>query len=344
MTKNQSTIQPLESYRLVKYSRPVTCYLCETENTWDSEYCTHCWTPMSLGRQYQETGVAPKIISVLGAAGAGKTVYLGMLMDMLSRGRGGTSLVVQGARSLTLQQTTMKALARCEFPEKTPSEPDRWNWVHCRCTAGPKAQPMELLMPDMAGDTLFEEIEHPHSHRGIRSLLKASIGALVLVDGMTLSEGRPDSDFFAMKLVTLLNELGTDEHADLSAEKTDGRLSQWPNRPLAMVVSKSDRCDTALDSCERLLETQASGLWQYCRAHFPICEFFGVSVAGRCATRESMTEGRALVPLRIEPTGIVEPFLWLLDQCVAKQPKRGTMQRFFDFLAKHERPKKGGSK
>jgi hypothetical protein len=55
-------------------------------------------------------------------------------------------------------------------------------------------------------------------------------------------------------------------------------------------------------------------LWQFCQEKFRCCQFFGAGVAGTCAQRESLTEGRMAVPLRIEPRGIIEPFEWLLTK------------------------------
>ena len=52
------------------------------------------------------------MIAVFGASGVGKTVYLGMLMDMLSRQTERLQLLARGAFSITLQQTTVAALSR----------------------------------------------------------------------------------------------------------------------------------------------------------------------------------------------------------------------------------------
>ena len=71
------------------------------------------------------------MVAVLGPSGSGKTVYLGMLMDMLSRQPQRLEIVARGASSIGLQQTTVSALARCEFPAKTGREPECWNWMHC---------------------------------------------------------------------------------------------------------------------------------------------------------------------------------------------------------------------
>ena len=77
-------IQPLESYRLAEYAIPIPCYICEGENTYDSEFCRHCFAPMALAHQANSQKIRPRMLAVVGASGAGKTVYLGMLMDMLT--------------------------------------------------------------------------------------------------------------------------------------------------------------------------------------------------------------------------------------------------------------------
>ena len=75
MTK--SVIQPLESYRLAQYAVPIACYICDTDNTFDAEFCTHCLAPMALAHQANSQKIRPLMIAVVGAADAGKTVYLG---------------------------------------------------------------------------------------------------------------------------------------------------------------------------------------------------------------------------------------------------------------------------
>ena len=130
MTK--SVIQPLESYRLIQYSTPIPCYICAADNTTDAEFCNHCSAPMALAHQANVQKVQPRMVAVVGPSGVGKTVYMGMLLDMLSQQSEKMQLLARGAFSINLQQTAMAALSRCEFPRKTPNEPDRWNWVHCQ--------------------------------------------------------------------------------------------------------------------------------------------------------------------------------------------------------------------
>jgi hypothetical protein len=300
MTK--AIYQELESSRLVEYAAPVSCHICEAENTNNAEYCHLCMAPMALAHQVIMQNVKPQMVAVMGASGVGKTVYLGMLMDMLSRGLDKIHLLARGAFSITLQQITISALARCSFPRKTPNEPDHWNWVHCQIQRPGSKGHTELLMPDMAGEAMLEEVEHPHSYRIISQLLKKSAGAMILIDGSQLKEGGPEQDFFCMKMLSYLNELDTD------------RLQCWSKRPVALILTKADCCEECRDDPEEFAKTHAKGLWQFCRERFKNYRFFAVSVTGNCLACDTLTEGRIQFPLRIEPHGIVEPFQWMLEQ------------------------------
>jgi hypothetical protein len=300
MTKG--VIVPLESYRLAQYAVPVSCYICEAQNTFDAEFCNRCGAPMALAHQANTQKVAPRMIATIGASGAGKTVYLGMLMDMLSRQTNRMQLLARGAFSITLQQTTVSALSRCTFPEKTPNEPDRWNWVHCQIRRPKQRHPLELIMPDMAGDALLQEVDHPHSFRVIASYLKKCIGALVLIDAVQLKEGGLEQDYFTMKLISYLGELDDDTKRG------------WTRKPVAMVFTKADQCDQCIADPAGFAKAHAAGLWQQCQERFQIHRFFAAGVAGSCAYRQTRTEGRVCVPLRVEPHGIIEPFEWLLER------------------------------
>jgi hypothetical protein len=302
----REAILPLQSYRLARYAVPIPCYICEEENTFDAEYCSHCAAPMALAHQARSQKLHPRMIAVLGASAVGKTVYLGMLMDMLSRQPERAQLLARGAFSITLQQTTMACLAHCAFPQKTPNEPDRWNWVHCQIRRPKQKEPVELIVPDMAGEALLQEVDHPYTYRVITSYLAKCVGALVLVDALALKEGCRDQDYFTMKLVSYLAEINEDPNQG------------WARRPVALIFTKADQCEECLADPAGFAQTHASGLWQHCRERFGIHRFFAAGVAGACAVRESPREGRIQVPLRIEPYGIVEPFEWLLDQLYAQ--------------------------
>ena len=302
-----SVIQPLESLRLARYAVPIPCYLCGSDNTFDAEYCTHCQAPMALAHQTDDEKTSPQMIAVAGASGAGKTVYLGMLIDMLSQLPERTQLLARGAFSITLQQTTVSALSQCEFPAKTPNEPDRWNWVHCQVRRPKQRKPLELVLPDMAGDALIEEVNHPHTFRIVRSFLKKCTGAMILVDAIQLQEGARDPDYFTMKLLSYMAELTEDSKSD------------WSQRPVALIFTKVDQCEECRDDPATFAKTHATRLWQHCRQRFGRHRFFASGVAGACAWRESLSDGRVQTPLRVEPHGIIEPFEWLLDNLPPKR-------------------------
>jgi hypothetical protein len=300
MTK--ATTVELDSYRLAQYAVQVPCYICDGANTFDAELCRHCYAPMALAQQAKNLKVKPRLLATIGSSGVGKTVYLGMLMDLLTRQNLDLQVLARGAFSINLQQTTMAALQRGEFPDKTPNEPDRWNWVHCQIRHRRSRSPVELVMPDMAGEALLEEVDHPRTYQVVRAFLTRCSGAVVLIDGSKIYSGTVDQDYFTMKLLSYLAELVEDPHQG------------WSNRPLAIVFSKADQCDEALDDPEGFAQRRAAGLWRYCQTRFRRHKFFAASVAGNCAFRESPYRGREPVPLRIEPRGLLEPFCWLIKE------------------------------
>lgn len=292
---------PLESYRLAQYSNQVPCYICEEGNTYDAEFCRYCFAPMALAHQANSQKVCPRMLGVIGSSGSGKTVYLGTLMDILSRQPGRMQMVARGAFSISLQQSTASALARGEFPVKTPNEPDRWNWVHCQVRAPRHRRPIEVIMPDMAGEALLEEVEHPHSYHVIRALLSKCCGVLLVVDALRLKQGDRDQDYFAMKLLSYLVEL------------EDDPKEGWPSRPIGIVLAKADEAEDSFVDPKAFLHAHASGLWQLLGERHSNFHCFATGVAGACAYQDTR-QGRVRVPLRIEPRGVVEPFEWLVGQ------------------------------
>lgn len=293
----------LDSHRLAAYTVPYPCYICGGGNNFDAELCRHCHAPMALAQQATQQNVQPRMLAALGPSGAGKTVYLGMLTDMLSRQEEPLQVLARGAFSIQLQQQTLAALARCEFPQKTPTEPDRWHWVHCQVLRQ-RHRPIELIMPDLAGEALLEEVDHPRTFPVIRAFLSQCAGAMVLIDAPRAQAGENDEDFQTMKLLSYLCELESDPQRG------------WPARPLALVFTKADQCEQCFDNPSAFARRHTPGLWQQCQQRLRRHRFFAVGVAGACGFRHE-THGRVQVPLRIEPRGIVEPFLWLVDQLQA---------------------------
>lgn len=294
-------LQPLDSLRIIQNAVQAPCYICGEGNNYDAELCRECLAPMALAHQAATQKVLPRMVATIGASGAGKTVYLGMLMDMLARLPDRLQMLARGAFSLSLQQTTASSLARGEFPAKTPSEPDRWNWVHCQVRSADMKTPLELIMPDLAGEALVEEIDHPRSYEVIHPFLEKCAGVLVLIDAVKLQQGSVDQDYFAMKLLSYL--------AEIDRRPKEG----WPRRPIAFVLTKADECEECFTDPTAFARNRAPGFWQQCGERFQNFRFFAAGVAGGCAYRLT-NSGRLRVPLRIEPRGIIEPFEWLVRQ------------------------------
>src|SRR6186997_2850126 len=106
-----STLQ-LQSIDLAKYAVQVECYICDGGNRFDAEFCRHCRAPLTLAFQSQKQKTAPRMLSILGGPGVGKTCYIGILTDMLSRQPSGLQMFAHGAFSVSLQQQTIASLAR----------------------------------------------------------------------------------------------------------------------------------------------------------------------------------------------------------------------------------------
>ncbi|MEX2174897.1 MAG: hypothetical protein WD872_11085 [Pirellulaceae bacterium] len=290
----------MDSYRLAAYTVPCPCYICGGGNNFDAELCRHCHAPMALAHQATTQKIHPRMVAAIGPSGAGKTVYLGMLTDMLSRQVDDLQMLARGAFSIKLQQHAMAALSRCEFPNKTPNEPDRWNWVHCQVLRK-RQKPAELIMPDLAGEALLEEVDHPNTFPVIRSFLAKCSGVMVLVDAPNAESGQSDEDFHTMKLISYLCELVTD--------KRNG----WATRPVSLIFTKGDQCENCFEDPAAFARRHTPGLYQQCRERLKRHRFFAVGVAGQCGFRNE-AHGRVHVPLRVEPRGIIEPFKWLLQE------------------------------
>ncbi len=301
MTANGSLV--LDSYRLAGYTDKLTCYVCDGPNTNNAQQCRHCFAPMALSHQALGQKIQPQMVAVLGGSGVGKTVYLGMLMDMLSRSHAGLHVLARGAFSITLQQNTTSSLTQCEFPAKTPNEPDQWNWMHCVVQKkSRRGKSSELIMPDMAGEAILEEIDHPDSYPQIRELLKKCAGAVVLLDAISLEDGHREQEHFAMKLFSFLHEL--------DANPKTG----WANRPISVIFSKADQSETCLERPEHFAREHTPGSWATSQERFNKVRFFASGVAGACAFATELNGLRRRVPLRVEPRGVVEPFAWLVSE------------------------------
>lgn len=277
------------------------CLVCTFDNSADAQFCSQCLAPMSLTQESVVQGRKPCIITVIGDSDVGKTVYLGYLLDMLSRRAGEYEAVPKGPYSITLQQTVMGHLAARMFPPKTPNEVDQWHWVYCQIAH--RREPdhwYDLVMPDMAGEAIAAELDAPNSYTVIRGLLEQSAGAMLLVDASLAAMGNVHADFFAFKLLSYIDQL-----ASL-------RSKQKVNMPIAVVLCKSDCCPQAFDNPITFARTNLNRLWNLAETRFENVAYFASSVIGSVAYGADNDDNVVTVPLHSAPRGILEPFEWLL--------------------------------
>jgi hypothetical protein len=263
--------------------------------------CDTCFAPREVVASILGRPGRPRFVGVLGPSGAGKTVFLGLLLDLLARGVAGLHGMARGPFSLTLHRQVMLALESQRFPGKTPVEADRWAWLHCAIGAGRKGRDFDLVTPDVAGEAVAAELESPGTHPTVRALLARCGGLTVLIDTVALIAQGQDQELFAMQLVTYLDALHAPGRRGLDV-------------PVALVFTKTDLCDEDIGDPAAFAAAHAPALRRMCEARLKQHRFFRSSVAGSCGVLIDRDGGEVLVPLRVEPRGIVEPFAWLAER------------------------------
>jgi hypothetical protein len=278
------------------------CLICETENQVDSTICNTCFAPMSLIHDAVAQNRDPCIVTVIGDSNVGKTVYLGMLLDMLSKRADDFDAVPKGAYSVDLQHSVISYLSARQFPPKTAVEVDQWNWAYYQVSKSRRsAKIYDLVMPDMAGEAIAAEVAAPKTFTVIRSLLEKSAAAILLVDGALAAAGSPQPDFFALKLMSYLD--------GILATRREDRLST----PVAVVFSKADYCPECFDDPRAFARTNLNRLWNICDNRFANFEFFATSVVGGLGYGADDYDNVVPYPLHVAPRGVLEPFEWTLS-------------------------------
>ncbi|MCP4594236.1 MAG: hypothetical protein GY842_26195 [bacterium] len=278
------------------------CLICERENPDAAVLCAHCYAPMALIHDAIRQDREPCIISVIGDSNVGKTVYLGFLLDMLSKRAGDFEAVPKGAYSVNLQQTVIGSLQQRVFPPKTPNEADQWHWAYYQVARRAKnAAWFDLVMPDMAGEALAAEVESPKTHAVIRSLLSKTAGCLVLVDAAAAALGSSHPDLFGLKLMTYLDQM--------FAQKRGQRIYN----PVAVVLCKADYCPQSFENPRGFAQTNLNRVWNICESRFANVEFFATSIIGALGFSSDDDGNVVPIPLHGAPRGILEPFEWILS-------------------------------
>lgn len=279
----------------------VPCPLCD-QTVSVGNACTRCFAPAEVIRSIAIREAPPRFVGVLGPTNVGKTVYLGMLLDLLSRNAGGLHGVARGSFSLELHRNLILSLERQRFPAKTPSEPDRWQWVHCEVSGAKKGMECDIVTPDVAGEVVAQELAHPKSYPTVRALIAKCSAMIVLADTLQVAADGQSQELFAMQLISYLDSL--------RPSKRRTKVSV----PVALVFTKADLCEEPIQDPAAFARANAPGLSRLCEARLARYKFFASGVAGSAAKLVDRDGGESLVPLRIEPRGIIEPLAWLLGQ------------------------------
>lgn len=284
-------------------STKIPCLVCENPNALDALACSTCGAPMALIQEALAQERDPCIVTVVGESNVGKTVYLGMLLDMLTQRADNFEAIPKGAYSVNLQHTVISYLAARHFPPKTPMEVDEWHWAYYEVSPRKRnAKVCDLVMPDMAGEALAAEVATPKTFTAIRSLLQKSAGAILLVDAAMAAAGSTQPDFFALKLLTYLD--------GIMASKKRGKIQT----PVAIVLSKADYCPECFDDPRLFAEANLNRLWNMCKSRFASFDFFAASVVGSLGYGTDDSDNVIPYPLHIAPRGILEPFEWILSR------------------------------
>jgi hypothetical protein len=276
------------------------CPLCDHPIPWGSS-CNQCFAPAEVVDSIVSRRSPPRFVGVVGPSGVGKTVYLGMLLDLLSHGAAGLTGVARGSFSLSLQRNLMLALERQRFPDKTPSEPDRWHWVHAEVSVGQRRALCDIVTPDVAGEAVMQEIERPGTYPTILALIARCSALVVLADVQKVAAEGQAQELFAIQLITYLDSLRATSGARLKM-------------PVAIVFTKSDLCDQPIADVNTFARSNVPALWRLCESRLKHYRFFCSGVAGSTARIVDSSFTESLVPLRIEPRGIIEPFAWLISE------------------------------
>ncbi len=282
------------------------CACCASILYGSEGYCANCQTPVSLSQSVAASGGGHTFVSVLGASNAGKTVYLGLLLDILSKGSDEFRGAAASSFSVELQEYVVTELEKRSFPEKTPSESNEWQWLHCKLTMANKkaTQTADLISPDFAGEAIAMEISRPGLYPAVAHVVTRSSGILILCDSVRVRDEGVGEDLFAMKLATYIAE-----HHQLYGENF-GKRENGP--ALAVVFTKSDACPEAVADPSAFASNNTPRLYDFCRQTFRRIEYFAAGVAGSTGVLADRKGRQMHVPFHIQPYGVLEPLQWIM--------------------------------
>ena len=285
------------------------CVCCGMQLSDLDAYCNECQTPSEVSSSAAASDLESDFISVLGASNAGKTVYLGLLLDVL----GGPSGLIRGSAkgtfSISLQEQVVTALQQRRFPGKTPTESDMWKWLHCEVslTSAKKTRQANFITPDFAGEAIAVKLEQAGSFPAITNIVSRSHGIMIVCDSVQVRDAGPQEDLFAMKIGSYIEQLQPS-----SQDPKRKRVKSGP--AIAVVFTKSDTCPEAEENPDLFATNNMPRFVDFCRRSLPNHRFFAASVIGSACSVADDDVVQRQIPLHVEPRGVVEPLHWLMEQ------------------------------
>jgi hypothetical protein len=214
----------------------VQCLICDEQNNNTHTLCRNCSAPLSLARSTIQSGRDPRMVAVVGDSNVGKTVYLGFLLDMLAQRAADFEAIPRDPRSVDLSQTVISHMAWRMFPPKTPLEANQWNWAYYEVASrAKKDQVIDLITPDLPGEAIAAEVGSPTTFKIVENLMNKSAGLLVLVDAALAAHGSAQPDFFALKMLSYVDNCTV----EAGREKID--------KPIGIVLTKADYVPECFD-------------------------------------------------------------------------------------------------
>lgn len=312
-------LQPLETYKVGNYRLPIPCDLCRENNLYEAITCSNCGAPMDISRieggKKDNRRTRPQLIVPVGASNTGKSVYLGMALDILSRQGDRSDITTYGAASVTVQQQVIGALGRGHFPEPTDRNPFLWSWAHCKLSRHTAPDHLQVFLPDMSGWNVLRDADD-ESCPSIRGILQKATGIMLFIDTGRVQDGDKDEEFLALKILRYIESL-VEQRADSRPARRRRTAPPDPQvPPVAVIMAKADECSECFDAPTDYVRGQMPNLWQALQDVAPLHACFAVSVAGAVAEVPLCKGGSTKLPLRVEPRGVLEPFRWLLGQAI----------------------------
>ena len=175
--------------------------------------------------------------------------------------------------------------------------------MHCEVSGSRRGQQFDVVTPDVAGDAVMAELDSPKSNKTVRSLIGRCSALVVLADIVQVVADGQGQELFAMQLISYLDTL-----------RPGKRKTRKVEVPVAIVFTKADLFEEWIGDPDAFAKGNVAGLYAQCQSRLDRFSFHCSGVAGSSANLVNDSGQESLIPLRVEPHGVIEPFAWMINQ------------------------------